>query len=198
MPLTPKTDAYIDSLPDGLDSFPECLIRTDLYDNTLEELPDVRKVPIVEQTLRQYKGRKWMPEIYGSIINHGIRDACFASDRAYFEWLESFNGKIFQRPTYKAVVMLLSTQLLLMGAAQRWSSFHKGTHLEIAASQIRGDRRVASGELVFPHGLYDELQVRTHCHAIRAAMVASRADAPEYRLLEMQNGVARLELTWRA
>jgi hypothetical protein len=93
--------------------------------------------------------------------------------------------------------MLLSTQLLLMGAAKRWTSFHKGTQLQVESSKQLGDRRLAAGRLIFPAGLYDELQIRTHCHAIRAAMVASRANTPDYSLVEIADGRAEFELTWK-
>ncbi len=194
---TPRTDAYVESLPNGLDSYPECMIRVDLFEATFDELPAARDVAIIDETLRRFRSKKWMPEIYGAIINHAMRDGCFQSDEAYFEWIEEFSLRIFRRPAYRALMMLLSTQLLLMGAAKRWSSFHQGTELTVESSKERGGRRTAEAALVFPEGLYDELQVRTHCHAIRAGMVASRANNPGFQLLGIGDGRAELELTWK-
>jgi hypothetical protein len=200
--LLPRLTAYLAQLPRGFDSFPDCRAKADLFDSAAQEFPQILECgelpdPIYSYlTAEKYTG--WIPETLAVALNLVIRDLCFKTDADFFAWVRTLNEQIFNRPTYRALIALLSTQLLVMGAAKRWAAFHQGTTLGPKKSVEKGGRRIVEATLSFPPKLFNEFAVRVYCEAYLTAARVSHAEDPQIELYDVGEENASFLLSWRA
>ena len=150
--LYPHTHKYVSALPDGLASYPQCQIKADVFRDVGKEFPTLignRKVP---ESIRDYLSGNnrdnWQAEVIANAVTLTIRDLNFATDQDYLDWFRRYIGGVFDKPLYRIVMHVLSTTLVVMGATGRWSSFHRGSSLEITEPVKRvGDRLRTKGKL---------------------------------------------------
>jgi hypothetical protein len=76
-------------------------------------------------------------------------------------------------------MLVLSPTLVLMGAASRWSTFHKGSTLEVEHWSRTKTHQSAQIRLQHPPGLFLPLHHRAYGEAFRAAALATRLNEAE-------------------
>jgi hypothetical protein len=193
----PHAAAYFRGLPDGLESYPTCLVRTDVAREILRLFPQILQhpgiSPDVVDTIRDSLATKdWMPDVQGVVARLLVRDVVCSSDEEYLDWSYRVAGELFKRQIFKVLMYVLSPTLVLLGTEKRWGAFRRGTKL---TSRI--DKNTAVAELHFPTNLYVPVVLRGFGEAFRASLVAARAVDPRVELIEATPELARWSVRWR-
>lgn len=171
------TDAYLDQLPNGLASYPECTARLEIFMVLLDRIPkerwDRRFAAAIAPHLTNVR-RAWVPEVLCSTITMMLRDH-LASDEALQTVAYAESLALYKRPLYRALMMVLSPTLLAMGTARRWGATHQGTELEAVKWEHDGEETTVDLELRHPPGLFQRLHHLAYGEAFRAAADVTRA-----------------------
>lgn len=130
----PHTRAYIESLPDGLDSHPTtstrgsvlAAFRAHLHLDAIDEMPEdlaalVRYPPVPS---------RWLPTVHVNVAEMMLVDQ-LGGVPAFDELAYQVNSNYLRSPLYRAAFRVLSPQVLLRGAAFRWRHFHRGSSLKV-------------------------------------------------------------------
>lgn len=169
----PSVARYLDGLPQGLDSHPECSMKGSLTRSLVEDspltslepgdLPD----PVVELIVEPPAVTDWVPEVHGHVILLAIRDRNFDTVEAFHRFSYERQRKLFQGPTYQLMMKQVKPRMLLEGAGARWGTFHRGTDLQI----VRGHKsRTAGVVLSYPNRLFGRVAAGSLAQGFRAVL----------------------------
>jgi hypothetical protein len=189
------------SLPRGLESFPECRARGEVFDDVRLRFSEIGRDPMLPGVVTGFfKGEyanRWMPEVVGQTVNLMIRDVALQTDDALFKWSYETSSRLFRDSPFRVLMKLVSPTLLVMGAAQRWSALHEGTALEAGKVERIEGGSATTGLLRFPAGLFPALFLRTLVPAFQAAVENARARDVAVALRHFSNTDAEYRITWR-
>ena len=172
-------DAYLRSLPNGARSFPECRARAEIFEEVIPRV-QARAPAAYERLTRQWFAEgvprsEWLPETFGNALLLFYRETCFDSDAGFLRDAYEVNGALYQRPLYRALMLVLSPTLVLMGASKRWPSFRVGTNLRAKPVRRVGEHRATQVVLEHPPGLHTPFHLAAFAEAFRAAADAAGA-----------------------
>jgi hypothetical protein len=174
--FSPSIAAYLDALPDGERSYPDCKVKASIVRNAVGDRmlgPDVALPPAVRALIDSPPPVSvWVPEVQFYVLMHGIRDAHFGGRaEEHGEWVYAQNRKLFSTVLYRAIFFVVSPERLLVNMEKRWESFRVGTTLS--------HERIADRHLLLkvrtPPSLYSTVTVEGMQHAVRAAIDAAGA-----------------------
>lgn len=191
----PTAAAYVEGLPHGLRSYPDCEARSDFVEMLLQEFPDPLRHPGVSEEARRLllpvPGVGWMPDVTIVAMRLLARDVVFKDDAAFLKWSFESALKVFAKPTYRMLMFVLSPTLVLMGATKRWGTFRRGT--ELAAEIAKGQ---ASLKLTYPQGLYPAIMLQSIGEMFRAALVGAKAGDVSVRVTKAGDTATTFEVRW--
>lgn len=173
---------YLERLPRGLDSHPECTARAEPYREIWDRVPPPQRDAQVGLAWERYAGESWVPEVLASATTLCQRDS-LDDDDAFLRWCYAINVDLFRGPLLRGLMRVLSPTLVVMGGARRWGVLHRGTELQVVRwrdpRRARDDaRRTVAVELRHPPHLFSPLHHRQYAEGIRAGMhVAGATDA---------------------
>ena len=170
----PSVARYLDSLPAGIRSYPDCLVKAAVLRNEADPKPLGPEVPLPPEVRALVDHPPpvtvWVPEVHYTVSVLATREVHFpgADTGAFAAWMHERNVRLLRTPLYRALFFVLSPERLLAGVAQRWSMFRRGTELRLASS---GEGRA---ELVLrtPPHLYPPIQAVAAAAAFAAALEA--------------------------
>ena len=197
----PSVDRYLERLPRGLSSHPECQVKASVYrdalashglESVISELPRELR----ELVLEPPPVSSWVPEVYANSIMMAIRDVHFEPGTvgvtAYSEWTRERNLLLLTRPLYRALFLLLSPERLLKGLQRRWGAFRKGTTIELVHQGVGAvELRVR-----YPENLYEETTLSGLRGALVAALEAAGAGHVKVELIEFDDRQASYRGSW--
>jgi hypothetical protein len=196
----PETCKYLASLPDGIRSFPKCMVKdvaVDAYVHDFSALASEPGLPEpVAELLRGGVRTTWLPETVFQVTHVVVRELAFPDDRAFFEWVFRANAELFDKPLLRSLMRLLSPGLIVIGAGKRWTTFHQGSDLVPGRVSRSGDREETTARLRYPSGLFTRAFLAGLEHAFLAALVASRAKGPRVELGAVSDGDAEYRVSW--
>lgn len=197
----PRCADYIDSLPRGLDSHPECAITGESMQVYLKMFPQLSELdglpPQLQRLIHPPVPDGWIPEAHFLALAHAVRDAFFKTDQDYHHHVDLLNRELFNRPIYRALFRLLSPQLLVMGAAKRWNSIHRGTGLDVDATPVdTNGRRSVSGYFTYPSRLMDQLAIERYSRGWFVAVHMARAANPKLVVDSVKDTQAHYTMSW--
>lgn len=194
----PRLARYLDQLPVGLDSYPECLARGAVARSRLDGRPirDLTEGALPPALLRYFReppaNTSWIPHVHMLSIALAIADWYRMSDEQYFQWAYQSNKQMLTGVIYRLLMSISSPALLLSLASARWSALHRGTILEV---EDNADRK-ATVVLRFPPRLFDGFFVRSYGHIFKAVLELSNAKAVEWEVVEVTITTGRLHCRW--
>ncbi len=188
--------AYLATLPQGIDSYPDVRAKASLYRSTVEgyTVADPSILPEALQRLLRDPApvSSWVPEVHSHAMILISRDLRFNSDRAFIDFAYEKQRKLFSGPLYKIMLSLASPAMLLRTAALRWGSFHRGTQFTVeeatgTSARIRVDH---------PARLWDGLLADAMGAGLKAVLDLS--GARDTRLVVTEQGETHLRIhgTW--
>ncbi len=185
---------YLDALPDGVYSYPECQARSGILQTFLESRPP----PVGEQdpwvvALLGPTTRSYIPEVISNAGLLAIGDAAGLTDAQWLAWNHEANRALFRGLLYRALMAIFSPMMLLERAPARWESFHVGTELTIE----KGGGTDATVRLKFPANLHLPLHLEAYGRAFAAAMEHARGRDVTVQLLATTPTSAEYLARWK-
>jgi hypothetical protein len=198
MAAFPTLEAYIAQLPNGLDSFPTCLIKASVIRDALSSkaIPDDPSLPAPIRALLQGPPpvSSLVPEVLSNAMLLTLYDVHFAALgwQAAGSWLHATTYQLLRTPLYRILFAVLSPERLVSGVAQRWQAFRRGSELTLT-DKTDGFARL---RLVFPAGLHTDLTLFLLAAAFRAAIDGSGARRVTVEVESTASGSAVFACSW--
>jgi hypothetical protein len=193
-----KVEAYLASLPGGIDAYPECTHKGEPLSVWLRRSPTAglaAALPAQLATLLDPEAPlpEWVPEVHACALYLAIREAHFPDDDAFLAHAHACNRAVLQTPTNRVVFWVATPTAILRAASVRWRSLHRGTSLEV---------RVAPGAsaqvtLLHPPRVYPEIVLRGIGTAFAAALENAGARDVHIELRRTDDTHALFDGTWR-
>lgn len=166
-------DAYIESLPNGLASYPGCQQKAQVVRQFLP-LTERRKLeglgpPEITAIIDEPPpATAWVPEVHATAIYLALRDT-MKSDDEFIDYAREMNRSLVSSPMYRILFAFVSPERVVRGAASRWGQMHRGTELH--------PRRVSTNDAVFrlttPPNAVPEILARAYSTAYQTAVELS-------------------------
>ncbi|MEM6532293.1 MAG: hypothetical protein AAF654_06695 [Myxococcota bacterium] len=165
-------DEYIGQLPDGIGSYPDCksaMFIPNLMRDRLHELNYRKPHPALEPMLSgAYDREKYMPEVESNALHFALRE--LVGDEGFEHELEVMSGAAFKSPLYRALMLVMSPSLIIMGASSRWRAFHLNSHLNsMPVERVNGGKR-CEGTLEGPPYLFNAVMHNAIAVSLRTAI----------------------------
>jgi len=201
MPSLPAVETYLASLPAGIDSYPEIVVKASvlaIFKNHIA-MPDlVHQAP--PQAARLLTDAttvtSWVPEVHFNVLAAAFYDLVFR-DRGGFAALEGWatdqNVKLLGNPLYRVLFAAIGPKRLIHSVSVRWSVFRRGTALAV----VRAAAKEVEVELTFPKRLEPPTTLYAFSGVFRAAMRIARVDAVSVTLTDERETSARWQIAWR-
>lgn len=192
-----RLEAYLASLPGGASAYPECqakgvLARTLAADEAYGWAADQLPAPFRRLVEDPPMATEWIPEVQYLALVYALADATSLDDDAILAGVRDRQRRLFELPAYRILMAAPSPGTLLRGAEQRWSTFHRGSTLEVEGIADDGVRL----GLHFPRSLFDGLHLRIFAESFLAVLDLSRAVSPRAEIVEARTGYARYKVAW--
>ena len=183
--VTSHYDAYVASLPDGLDSYPDCVVKGSVvrvFGDRLEpEVLDNLPAEVRELSRNPPQMNEWVPFAKVAGLAHGVRDQVFIGDDDGLRvWFAGGMESVLSSPMYRILLSLTSPVRIARTSERRWSAFNRGVTRKCLAVFENGAR----GEVRYPPYLIDELLAEAFVQSFERALALSRARNPVVQLVE--------------
>lgn len=179
--MLPSVAAYLETLPAGASSYPECSVKASLLRNAIESRPLGPEVPLPPE-LRALVDHPppvtaWMPEVLFNALMLAIREVHFGprDSEGFLTWVYEQNKKILSTPLYRILFLVVSPERLLVGMEKRWASFRRGTEAHV----VRLGTHDIELHVRSPPNLYALQNVQGMAEALRAAVTCAGARRAE-------------------
>ena len=195
----PRGVAYYESLPEGLDSFPDCQALTETYEGARDFVNERGEVGELEGPVGDYLAgrvpkKQWGPEVVPMVVQMMIFD--ILGDEATMQWFYEDARRIFQGPIMRFMMRLVSPTLVVMGASSRWNALRRGTELTADPVQKSAERLRTTARLRFPEGLYPHVYLRALEQSFTAALDGAHGREVQVALAEVRAGEAHYYVSW--
>lgn len=197
----PRAAEYVESLPQGLESFSTCAARSTVFEPHVRDFSSLSGEPgLPQQVSNLLSGRlsaeRWVPEVVFQTACLVVRDLAFEDDAALHRWIFTTSQEMFEKPLLRTLMKLVSPNLTVLGAAKRWSAFHQGTEAFPGTLKTVDARMQTSMDLRYPPGLFPHLFLVGIEQAFAAAIIAARARDATVGLDSVEPGHARFVASW--
>jgi hypothetical protein len=171
-PRFPRLMGYLDALPAGIHSYPECRARSGIQQTFLQAMPATAgEMDSFVVALLRPSARAYIPEVVLNASILAMADATRMTDAKFLEWNRATNREMFGSVLYRALMAIFSPAQLIERAPARWESFHPGTTLTVKSTSSHEGRC----ELTFPERLFTPLLLEMLGGAMAAALEHARA-----------------------
>jgi hypothetical protein len=191
----PQLRAYLDRLPAGLDSYPECRAKASLYRGMTDGLTvDASGLaPELVDLLEQPRPvTDWIPEVHSHAILLAQYDQHFDDLEVFGAHSYAYQHRMWSSKLYAFMMRFVSPQRLIASTSQRWAQFHRGSTLQATRT---GDD-TAEVVLETPPWIYDAILLRSLTEGLRAVLDRS-AIPTTLTLLSQEPSTARWSVRWR-
>jgi hypothetical protein len=192
-------EKYVTSLPDGLDSYPDCRATGATFRNLLSavSLPlDAGLPAVLEKWIRAHPSEnEWLPVVHLCALHAAVFDSMFAHESgmaAYVEWTFQRNKTMLAAPVYAPIVTAGSPELLLAAYRARWSVFYRGCTLDA----ISATKTSMTFRLSYPAYCWPEVSRLSLAAAFRAGLTLMNAQSLDVRSSEISPRASQFDLRW--
>lgn len=195
--IFPISSKFLNSLEHGLLSYPDCRTTADYSILVRNEYPELVMDKDLPMRIRQVLARplqrgEWISEVVANLLICLARDRVFDSDEAFSAWTFDANCRLFSRPLYRALMFVCSPQMIVQGAAERWSHFHQGSSLSI----LKASPGHFCAQLTYRENTFAALNIMSMGDAYRAALACAGAHDIALETSQVTRSEARYEATW--
>lgn len=194
----PRVAHYLENLPAGWLSHPECECKASVYREALATLGKPLDTEGLDPLLADYVSNPvptsaWIPEVINAGIYLAICDRAFGDEEKFLDWVHRVAVATFEKPMYRALFYIASPERLARSGATRWAAFHRGTDYEVHVAESGTGAR---SEWSFPRNLLPRLVLQGSARAVQAAYRAAGAPKAVVKLVEVTSTSARTESIW--
>ncbi len=194
----PALTEYLAGIPDGLESYPDCLAKASLYRGMVADRPLLQPVlaelPAPLRVLIEHPVpvSSWLPEVHSHALMLAVYDVHFGDLNAFTTWAYEQQRALFTGPLYSVAMRLVSPSLLFKTAPVRFSMFHRGARLVIVERRDNG----GTARLEYPPGLYDSISRAGLCSGLTAALDLTIAGRASVEIVDSGDTYALVDAHW--
>jgi hypothetical protein len=198
----PTVAEYLDRLPQGCSSYPQCVAKASFLCQSLKDRPiDVARGALpepVEALIRRPPAlTAWIPEVHFNAAMFAMRDIHFPGlhgREEFRRWTYKLAASLFQTTLYRALFFVVSPMRLLRGMESRWHTFHRGG---VELHLVEERKTLARIRITYPDFLYVDLGLVGVQTSVQAAVEAAGGREVSVVLARVSDGETDLLTTWR-
>jgi hypothetical protein len=192
---TPTWRRYVEALPNGMASHPECLVKGSILRSLVDSAShaiDLGQLPkeCVALLRDPPLPNAWLSEVAFNTIMLAYREGLTKSESD--AWVLDRNRKLFANSLYRVLFWVVSPERLFAGTAQRYSAFRRGSNL--SAIELRP--KLARLALVFPRHLHNDETLHNIALAFQGAGEASGAQNTKVDVNDVTDLKAEILVHW--
>lgn len=192
----PRTAAYLDQLPEGLESFPECRAKASVPRTVYsfaEHEPSGLPPALQAELDAPSPTSSWIAQCQVLALILALVEAQGLAGEDEGRWIRGAAGRLFSSPMYKLLMWAATPRLMFKGANIRWSAFFRGSELRPTV----GDHE-ATLELVAPAGLFDPALAKVFTDVLRSAVdyTEDGSSSTGVELEDFSPGCVRYHCSW--
>lgn len=192
----PTLTEYLGGLPEGIESYPQCVAKASLLRAVLDELGGPRSESGLPDALARELAEPsppsaWIPEVIYVAAHYALQDLTGTSDDEMLEITYRANRKLTESTMYRALAKVATPRILLKGAQVGWKLIHRGVVLRVHS-------RAGRSEVIVRHPpkLWPATAHRSAALGFRAVIEAAHGKNPQAEVAESRDDGARFELSW--
>jgi hypothetical protein len=194
----PTMQRYLEALPKGLDSYPECQQKASVLRNFFEGTPTQELTaslpPAVAQLVKSPPpASEWVSEVHTTAAFMASADCLFRGP-LFVHHAYTTNYALLDSTMYRVLFRLAGQRRLLSKAADNWSMFHRGTKLTL--ERIDEGLRKATLVITAPPKHIPPLLAEGYGTALRAAVEISGATHTRATVSVIDDRAVQLEVSW--
>ena len=195
----PRVSAYLESLPDGFDSYPECRIVGGMVRALVRERPESLDLDRLPDQLRWMMDNppgptQFIPEVRLVAFSLALAELAFESDEAMLDWGEDRMWDLLGGTLSWIDLADPTPEQLAEMSDQARHTVRRGTDREI----IEFGDGYNVGRVSYPEGFVPRLYAEIIARGILAGYRHSRAPAPRVELLEWTPTASTYRVTYDA
>ncbi len=199
MGALPSMDRYLASLPNGLDSYPECqtkfsVLRTFVQPDESSALARVLPPKLAEVVRYPAPPSAWLFDVHATAIYLATADA-ITSPAAFVESAYNNNYALLDSAMYRVLFRLVGVKRMLSRSGENWATFHRGTTLSLRSFDAVG--RKANLRLDAPSNLVPQLLADSYATGVRAAVEIAGGEAVSSVVTVHHSNYVDVSVTWR-
>lgn len=174
----PRMSAYLAPLPNGLESYPACMVKGAVARPFLAgaltpaQVAEAGLPPPVAALLREAPlNSAWIPEVELWSALAAVVELRGFDDQAALDWFAQRDEEALTNPVLRLVMRFSSVEFLLPLSSGYWSMTHKGSKLEVE----RPSAQEAIIHLDYPPNLFDQNVAKLLTQAFAVPLRLSRA-----------------------
>lgn len=194
----PLLAGYLESLPRGLDSYPDYQQKASVYRQTFHRRTSAMLAPLLPPPLARLLTEPlpisaWLPEVHANALFVALYETHYKDEEAFLRDGRETGRRLFTGPLYKILMALTSPALVVRRANTGWTAMHRGIALD---ARLAGDK-AATVHLTFPRGLTPRVAALSYASAFHAALEAAGAKRVECALARHTAEEALYDATWK-
>jgi hypothetical protein len=156
----PIASAYLERLPNGLASYPQCRCTANNVIAARDASPAVFRADGIDASLRRTilelrNPSLWVPDVLNVLSHLMVRDHDFDSDEGYLVWHQTQIGKLLETSAHRVLMFAIPPRLVMTLVTTAFNRIRRGTSLST--------RRTPDGlEILLRHeaDIYPEIILR--------------------------------------
>ncbi len=194
----PLLTAYLESLPSGLESYPEYTQKASVYRQAFRRryaaaLTPVLPAPLARLLTEPLPISAWLPEVHANALFVALYETLYSEEEPFLRDGRETGRKLFNGPLYKILMALTSPAVIVRRAKAGWTAMHRGIALD---AQLAGDH-AAAVRVTFPHQLVPRVVALTYASAFHAALEAAGGKRVVCALTTHTAEHALYDATWK-
>ncbi|HEY3448693.1 MAG TPA: hypothetical protein VGK67_20210 [Myxococcales bacterium] len=192
-----RVHAYLQALPNGVASYPECRAKASVYREALAWRPLPKTIAglppeLLELVASPPPMSAWISEVQAMAMGLAIADHHGLSDREFVTMIYDLGRTLLNSPTYRYLMTADDLGAMLKHAHVRWTAMHQGIGLK--ADEV-GEHGCAF-QMTFPARLYDELLLKAYAATFRAGLDMTGKAGIEVELTGFGDTSAQFAARW--
>ena len=192
----PKLSGYLASLPQGLDSYPECTTKASLAlsafeKHDVEQLAEGLPRELAELVFSPPSGGMWIPAVWSDSIFHAMCDVFYPTEAAMRTWTRERTERLAANRLYRALLKRAGPGRFFRMSQRTHRLFQRGTEVETEAKDGHMITRMQ-----FPPGLHNRLNLVSNEPALHTIVELTGGKSVRARMTEWSDVSATYECSW--
>lgn len=193
----PELYGYLQKLPAGIDSYPECTARASLLRGVLAEwngtVPtDGLPAQLASLMRAPPPADAWVPEVAYVAAHYAINDLEELGTERMLELTYRASRRLTESRMYRVLTKVGSPTIIVRGASISWGRLHRGVPLRMGVT--KGRARLL---LRHPKHLWPALAHESAALGFRAVLESAGASEISMQIIASHMEGVELELAWR-
>ncbi len=178
----PRTSRYLATLPAGLASYPDCVLKATYARAAQASLPDgftAQDFPFELQGVLYHSPSDGdhVPEVHMVALMHAMNDLVFDSEDEMIDWAERGMIRMLDESPFRGFVAMTPPDRFPRSAQWVWKTLREGSTIEV----LEEAPGLVRGRIEYPEHMFDEFYTRVIAGGFLAPYRLSKAVNPRAR-----------------